>query len=595
MTRRSASLLASVLAITACSAAIAYFRAFSSMRPYDDEGLLMMAVKRFFDGQPLYDSVRSIYGPFYYFYEWLPHAITGAGIGHDVVRWISTAWWTAAGLLLLWIVWRATGSMLLAAAAHFVAFRTLGFIGFETGHPQEACIFLLLAVVLAAACIGRTSVLWFVMSALAGVIALTKINLAIFVLAAMGVLFAMSLPPGMMRRVLVPATACGALALSPLLMAPYLGQGWGARYSALVVLSLAAAIVAAGAGKIEPRVGIVDAVFAALGFGAGLLVIAAFPLLQGSTVAGMYQGLVVAPRTNFITNLTTPLQVRPLVLVWAAVSLALACLYRQGRMSESWLAVLKLAFVVAATWFSMTYAYHELAGLATPLFWLAAAPCGGQTSRGPLRPLLAILGVLQVLYAFPVAGSQARFVTVLLPVVAAICVRDTLPWLAACLPRIDARGVAVACAIWLAVLYAHDLYSARSKYATLEPLNLPGAHLLRVEPERATALRRLTAAAKSCSVLVTEPGMFSLNLLSGVPPLPSLDFEAWMLFLNREDQRAIAGDLAREPRACVIVNEEMVRFWAPHRDVSGQPLVRAIRENFRPAFETEGYEFMVRR
>src|SRR5262249_14885302 len=161
--------------LTLCSAAIAYLRAFTSIRPYDDEGILMLFLKQFFDGQPLYNSVPTIYGPFYYFYEWLPHVVSGAPVGHDFVRWISAGWWVAAGIVLFLIVYRVTGSLLLAFAAHFVGFRTLGFIGFEVAHPQEACIFLLLATVLAAAYIRRTGILWLVLGVLAGAIALTKI------------------------------------------------------------------------------------------------------------------------------------------------------------------------------------------------------------------------------------------------------------------------------------------------------------------------------------------------------------------------------------------------------------------------------------
>ena len=48
--------------VTLGSAGIAYWRAFSRMVPYDDEGTMMLGLDRFFRGQPLYDSVRSIYG-----------------------------------------------------------------------------------------------------------------------------------------------------------------------------------------------------------------------------------------------------------------------------------------------------------------------------------------------------------------------------------------------------------------------------------------------------------------------------------------------------------------------------------------------------
>ena len=43
-------------------------------------------------------------------------------------RWISAAWWVIASLVLFLLVYRATGSLLLAVAAHYLGLRSLGFI-----------------------------------------------------------------------------------------------------------------------------------------------------------------------------------------------------------------------------------------------------------------------------------------------------------------------------------------------------------------------------------------------------------------------------------------------------------------------------------
>src|SRR5438128_1647218 len=119
------------------SGARAWWHAYSSIAPYDDEGTLMLSVQRFFEGRILYDKLPSYYGPLYYFYQWVPHALTGAPISHDSVRMISVCFWVAAGLVLFLLVYRATGSLVLALAAHFTGFRVLGFIGTETAHPHE--------------------------------------------------------------------------------------------------------------------------------------------------------------------------------------------------------------------------------------------------------------------------------------------------------------------------------------------------------------------------------------------------------------------------------------------------------------------------
>ena len=73
----------------------------------------------------------------------------------------------------------------------------------------------------------------------------------------------------------------------------------------------------------------------------------------------------------------------------------------------------------------------RLLNFATPFLWLVAARPGnaGDSPRYTrARALLALLGVIQVLYAYPVAGSQVGFVAVFMIVVAGICFWDGLSW-----------------------------------------------------------------------------------------------------------------------------------------------------------------------
>ena len=71
-------------------------------------------------------------------------------------------------------------------------------------------------------------------------------------------------------------------------------------------------------------------------------------------------------------------------------------------------------------------------GLGAPMLWLAAVPAPGaaeEHKHSILRPLLAVMGVLQILYAYPVAGAQAQFATVIFVAIAALNVHDVLPGL----------------------------------------------------------------------------------------------------------------------------------------------------------------------
>src|SRR5262249_38672524 len=130
------------------------------------------------------------------------------------------------------------------------------------------------------------------------------------------------------------------------------------------------------------------------------------------------------------------------------------------------------------------------------------------------------------------------------------------------------------------------------KFASLQPLGLPGAQILRIEPDIAGAMRRLSAASQSCTLVLTQPGMFSLNLFSRRPGLTGISTSPWFLFMNESEQHAAIAELERQPRPCAIVNTELVDFWARGTDISGQPLPTYIRERFEPEFEIAGYRFM---
>jgi hypothetical protein len=382
-----------------------------------------------------------------------------------------------------------------------------------------------------------------------------------------------------------------ALAMAPALMSANLGNAWAAKYSLLIVVSLGAVMVACSRYRIEPVASWRDAVSAIAGLLLAITAIAAFPLSFGSTVQGMWFSMVVFPGRVFAQSFSDPLVVRPVALIWMAVNLGLAVAWWRGVLPEWCVTALKLFFTAMVVVLTVIYGLHELIGLGTPMLWL----CVTQREEHPslLRPLLAVLGVLQVLYAYPVAGAQGQFVTVIFVVIAALYVYDTLPLLAAHLP-VPARAAGLAVAVALTGMYAHDLLSARARFSSMEALGLPGAERLRVEPGRAADLRRIVAAARRCSMLVSEPGLYSLNLLSRTPSPDLLYAGAWMLFYGDDLQRTTVSQLQHEPRPCAVVNPEVVKFWAGSRDVSGQPLARYIHDELKPVFQAGNYEFRAR-
>ena len=592
------------LALTLCAAFAAGYDAFTSLAKYDDEGYMMWTVKNFLAGHALYDRVVTVYGPFYYLYEWSILSITGAPAASDSLRLVSAAFWVAAALVAFLLAYRATGSLVLAAGVHLLAFRALGFIGEETAHPQEACVLLLLALC-RAFYIANPRLRMIMMGVLGGAMAATKINLGIFVVVALTVGLTFAQPRGWRRNAACIAVSLGALALPAVLMWDRRTELWAISFCALIVFSLASTLLTVLGLPSKSSYGLRDAALVAGTFLGTAAAICCFPLTQGSTLKSLFQWLVVMPYRWSQSWSLSP-NIHPGALVWAAAGIAFAWYAYNGRIADRWLAMVKLAFGVAVVLFVATDRYSGLLNFATPYLWLVAARpmnAGSNSLYATARALLALLGVIQALYAYPVAGSQVGLVAVLMIVVAAICFWDAVSWGRS--RGFETRftrnrswmplAVQVTAALLIAGLSLSIAWSARRKYESFVALDFPGAMHVRVEPEKAAALRAIVSRINSsCGTLITEPGLFSFHLWTGKPSPPGLDQQVWM-FLDDAAQAAIVREIARDPRACVVYDREMVDFWTRGTNVSAKPGVRFIRENFRTVLEGSGYSLMMRR
>ena len=149
--------------------------------------------------------------------------------------------------------------------------------------------------------------------------------------------------------------------------------------------------------------------------------------------------------------------------------------------------MVKLAFGLAVVVFVATDRYTGLLNFATPYLWLVAArPM--KADRGspyaPARALLALLGVIQALYAYPVAGSQVGLVAVFMIVIAGICFWDAVSWWRS--GGFETRfsrnrrwmplAVQVTAAVLIAGLNLFLAWDARRKYESFVALGFSGRH-----------------------------------------------------------------------------------------------------------------------
>ncbi|HEX8203432.1 MAG TPA: hypothetical protein VF590_23350, partial [Isosphaeraceae bacterium] len=121
----------------------AYHTLFGYFSPYDDEGFMMLTVKLFVAGRPLYDELMSFYGPLYYGLEYAVHGVLGIGLSNNNVRFLSAGLWIATAALAAAAAHRLTRRASLAVLVYALTFHYLDTIRHEPGHPQELCGLLL--------------------------------------------------------------------------------------------------------------------------------------------------------------------------------------------------------------------------------------------------------------------------------------------------------------------------------------------------------------------------------------------------------------------------------------------------------------------
>jgi hypothetical protein len=589
----------------------AYYRVFTGFSFWDDEGSMMASVKQYLDGFKLYDQFWSGYGPVYYFYNWLLRTSTGTPVTHDVVRISSLLPWLATALVGAWIILRITDSLVLATLAHLLTLYSLQFFAVEPGHPQELCILLLVCFVASGISIGqkRHFPATILLGALPAALLLIKVNIGIFAILATGLSLSFHTRKNGFSKTSGAAFIAASLFLPYALMRHQLANPQALVYCVLVTASIAAfsqiLISSNRAISITSR----DCWIAFIAFLFTFAVIVLVTVAQGSSLQSMLDRLVLQHLKVSVGGLWyAPVSLSAKWRYWSFIGIAAAgwvafSMKNKGHRSLKYLFPIKLLFGlgVIATLFS-TNGCHLLA-FATPLCWLLLYPLPERCDSrlGFLRTLLCTTAVIQTLCAYPVAGSQALFIRILLILVGIVCIDDFWLWFASqydlggrhpSLLRV-AGSVALLC---LVLNYAYLGYAQRESYNALPALNLAGASRIHLNDQQAREYQWLTRSSiNNCDILIGLPNIPSLNFWAGMNPPGRLNVDAWMLVLSDQEQSEIELELSKHPRACAIYNAEILGFWNRNgRDMSGLRLVRYIHDEFKPAGSMDNFVLLVR-
>ncbi len=600
----------SALALLAgCLALAGYWLLFTSFMIYDDEGYVLLSLRNFSTHGALYDQVYTQYGPFPYLLYDALHRLLGFAFTNTSGRWITLVNWLGTAGACAALAGRFTRSVLYGALTLVGTFVYLWIMINEPIHPGSL-ITLVVAFTawLGAEAWGARRLGWFlaICGAASAVLILTKINVGLFLFAAVCCWLALnSARPGV-ARALTWTAALGCAVLPFVLMNSLIGATW-VRLFALVFTAGALSALLAGGRCAAPLVGLRHWLAFLAWTAAAVLVVCALTVIRGTSVRGLVDGVVLEPLKHpgvysFAMRWANGTGVAALASLALAVGTAWAGAWQSGRFRAL---VAGIRLIVAGLVLCSVLQFIPTAfanwGLSygVSLAWVFAVPLRDRSPQGEIRTWLALVLVFQSLHAYPVPGSQLNWGTFLWVPLLALGLHDALPLVRERLGRFATGAARVGLAAMTVVTVYMAAQLARigwDRYTGSLRLGLAGAENIRVPNDFTYTLRIADENLRAhADMLFSYPGVYSTNLWTGLPTPTLANATHWFSLLSPAQQEDIIARLAGDPRAVLLVQSELVRFLAEHAIHAHGPLITWLTENFEKSLSFGDYQIWVHR
>jgi len=209
------------------------------------------------------------------------------------------------------------------------------------------------------------------------------------------------------------------------------------------------------------------------------------------------------------------------------------------------------------------------------------------------RAFLALSAAFHTSTAYPVAGSQIGWSSVLLIVASYVCLWDGLEEMRSAVAEAPDLNRMIATGFLCLALAVH--YDMSTPLAALEAtfenqISLPfeGASSIRMGHSQLATYNWLTQNLKGhCSDFVTLPGYNSLYPWSGMRPPTGYNTGAWMILVNDAEQWKVVKRMRETARPCAVYHPSG-NAWTT-QPLQGRPLVDYIMQ-LTPVASHAGYE-----
>jgi len=581
---------------------------------YDDEGYMLLSFSHYFAGGHLYTEVFSEYGPCNFFIErflfWLLHL----PVTHDAGRLVTLICWLVSAALGGTFVFRISKNTLLASAAGLAVTIFAAILAHEPGHPQQLILPLLLLGCCAA--LSRRPANLFLLGLLGTALFFIKINVGVFYFVAVLQTLVCQFPPGRIRN-LGAGLLLAFAAAGPFVLMRQDVPGWALGFCLLAISCGVSTLIVAFLATPPAPAPVRGALWMAAGALSAAALIVGETLREGMSLHTLAEGVLWAPLRH-PRVFEVPLRI-PMKALFVALP-ASACIAALYRFRDRWQArtdlvnalrcvigLCTIVLLIAFTWVLLVRVSH----IQSVVFLAALLPLGLIPAKGASwrsadmfpRLFVTSLAATQLLQAYPVAASQLSIALTPLLLWAFICVHDGIGGLSILVRRVtDEFGtnahrqeslIGGFLALGLASLML--LMGAWPGHYATPPSSLPGSASLHLPRDLEDRYESLAADIRAnCSALFTMPGMGSLNFWSGIPTPDGLNMTAWMRAFSPEQEQQVLDDLERNPRSCVVYNEDLAHFrGSTNQDLVGRPLAHYILFEMREVRREGGYAIFV--
>ena len=590
----------------------AFFHVFTHAPQYDDTGTMLSLIQGFNEHGGLYQEIYSPYGPFCSEFYFVIGKLLRVPITQDGIRWVVIILWTLSSVVGGLVAYRLTNKIWIALLTQAFSFHLLYALEYEPGHPISLVALLLGALALAL-CIARDDILDRTQAILAGCIigllAMIKINLAVFAIASVGTALIYCAPRDLIGRItrwLVAVSFCG-------LAIVLIGSAWPreTRIVFLIVfLCILLAVLVSASGSTLPwsslgRFGLWGTAAGA----AAILFSVAGVLLTGTGVSDLARGVIFLPVAMVHVFASVPDIQRKNAII-AVASLIIACARRflisQKDSGYHWVSsALRLAFVaILLAW----VANYCTPWTALAFLWIAVLPVSTDTdSPEPAtivfgRVSLVVLAVSQLLGLYPVSGAQVAIPFYL----TSLCLSTTLCGLFVPIgaaqkilakfssQEIAAMAVLVVVTSVLTKEWRSSLHAAKQTYQFNVPLQLPGSNLLRLNRVEAATYKCLAENLRtSRPTFISVPAMNSLYGWAERPYPTGFNVSInFALFTDAEQRKIVEVGRTCAPIAVVLNNYLLYNFWVRGRFQPSGPLIDFVQNECRSVARIQGYDLM---